>query len=862
MWTRTLRLVILASLCAASVAAAQMSSRPNPPTDPITPVNPDPIADLQFVPVWHPSPIVPDPDAHVPPLDTIPPMPMPEGSQNADPAVRPQAVMVYDALTGESREIPIADPDDLPEAMRSTPEFRGVGLLAAGNEYARGLGTMVAATNAELQAFPANPNCKLAMRFVKNGTDYWFSCSGTLTDAGVVLTAGHCVYTHSFTTGNPPVTIAINDWATEIYVYPGWDGAAQAPPANTVSQYWGYARGTQFLSNTAYINNQDFNADLGAIRLQRTVTRNVGMLTGWYGYGFTACDSSQTHYNWSYPAETCNAPLNTLHTGRQMYFWSGTIDGCPNILRGNKYLINTTPGCLTSVWGGMSGSSLYRFVNNSRTALAVCSTSDRSSYAYYCALTDWFFAQLNDWRTGTRTSTFDVEALRYRLTSNVNVQAGTQTPTATVTISNATDNDPPARTFTLRVYLSPDNTIDASDTLLQTFNYSNIDFAPMQNKTFNIPALTIPVNTPANNYWIGCVLDAASDTNPNNNNTKQWDAAQITITPCARAAQVNNVNAIGRCNGIDISWDFVPGATSYNIYRNTANNSGASTLITSTTATQYTDTGVVAGPTFYYWIQAVNACGPGFLSNPGSAQRQGALQPPTNVSATDGQGCNSIRVTWNASAYAYRYDIYRATTNNFATSQFRATVFGTSYEETGIPANTTYWYWVIAGSQCASASGAPDSGRAGGALSFYLQPQTHSVFENANTTFSAAALGAVTYRWYHGVTALTDSAHYSGTDTTTLTIYGCTNADAGLYRLFATSPCGNVFSANSTLTVEPPPACAADFNGDGGIDGSDLQAFFAAWENQSDPRADVNQDGGIDGADVDAFYVIWENQIC
>jgi lysophospholipase L1-like esterase len=52
-------------------------------------------------------------------------------------------------------------------------------------------------------------------------------------------------------------------------------------------------------------------------------------------------------------------------------------------------------------------------------------------------------------------------------------------------------------------------------------------------------------------------------------------------------------------------------------------------------------------------------------------------------------------------------------------------------------------------------------------------------------------------------------------------------------------------------------ACDADFNGDGGVDGTDVFAFFEAWQ-QGDAAADVSEDGGVDGTDVEAFFVRWE----
>lgn len=55
--------------------------------------------------------------------------------------------------------------------------------------------------------------------------------------------------------------------------------------------------------------------------------------------------------------------------------------------------------------------------------------------------------------------------------------------------------------------------------------------------------------------------------------------------------------------------------------------------------------------------------------------------------------------------------------------------------------------------------------------------------------------------------------------------------------------------------------CYADFNGDGGVDGADITAFFDAWVD-GDAQSDVNEDGGVDGADVETFFTAWENGGC
>jgi hypothetical protein len=59
----------------------------------------------------------------------------------------------------------------------------------------------------------------------------------------------------------------------------------------------------------------------------------------------------------------------------------------------------------------------------------------------------------------------------------------------------------------------------------------------------------------------------------------------------------------------------------------------------------------------------------------------------------------------------------------------------------------------------------------------------------------------------------------------------------------------------------PCPACAADFNQDGGVDGGDLASFFPAWADAAS-CADVNQDGGVDGGDVESFILVWQAGGC
>ncbi|MBS0198518.1 MAG: hypothetical protein JSR77_17340 [Planctomycetes bacterium] len=82
-----------------------------------------------------------------------------------------------------------------------------------------------------------------------------------------------------------------------------------------------------------------------------------------------------------------------------------------------------------------------------------------------------------------------------------------------------------------------------------------------------------------------------------------------------------------------------------------------------------------------------------------------------------------------------------------------------------------------------------------------------------------------------------------------------------LYNSFSTQGQGTYVSFNGGFYESQPTPCPADYNQDGGVDGTDVQAFFADWEGGM-PAADVNEDGGVDGSDVQDFFVAWENGGC
>lgn len=135
--------------------------------------------------------------------------------------------------------------------------------------------------------------------------------------------------------------------------------------------------------------------------------------------------------------------------------------------------------------------------------------------------------------------------------------------------------------------------------------------------------------------------------------------------------------------------------------------------------------------------------------------------------------------------------------------------------------------------------------------------------EGEDASFSVLATGSPTlmYQWRKDGAPISYVLNPSAI-TSTLTITNPLAGDIGSYDCVVSNTCGSVISNAALIdSIGDCSYCPADFNQDGGIDGTDVDAFFAAWV-EADSSADTNLDGGVDGADVDAFFVAWVNGGC
>jgi len=66
-----------------------------------------------------------------------------------------------------------------------------------------------------------------------------------------------------------------------------------------------------------------------------------------------------------------------------------------------------------------------------------------------------------------------------------------------------------------------------------------------------------------------------------------------------------------------------------------------------------------------------------------------------------------------------------------------------------------------------------------------------------------------------------------------------------------------ILNACVWLNPPAPPACPADINQNGSVDGADLSVLLQSWGPCSNCAADVNQSGAVDGADLTILLQSW-----
>jgi len=631
-------------------------------------------------------PAAPDgehPHAQDAPAQPVNPRPLPMPSPAAQAAVPRGRLVTFDLVTRTetTSDAPASPVYEDSSQAEQTEDGIGGGIVEpatpGGTTSIMDFSSLTRVSNQT--TFPYCATVKLYMQFAT--TDWWVA-SGALIDPMHVLTAGHCVYDATMEAGG--------GWATQMIVVPAFSNPDKP---------FGEANSVQLHSWSGWTNNASFDHDIGLISLDRP----VGALTGWYAYGYN--DSSSFYKNTQF--ENPGYPAAPPYNGQYMYTWSGTFDSTDMIGKtwyGNEVTVRSP------AYGGQSGSNAFTTSGSTRTTYAVLSNGN-SLVTNFPRITSDKFADIRDSYIGNDVPpTFDLTPL------NVTAEPATVVAGNALTAFNCLIHNYSSAswsgTVTIQVYLSTDNTITTSDTLIQTQGLTTTLSSMASVRAEFAPPPTIPLATTGGDRYLGVIL-SISDYDSTNNKTMSWDTKRVTVVQALSAPGGLTAGAGTSTESIGLSWNSVSGASHYRLSR-AATSDGAKTVVADWQTTRtFTDTTATPGANWYYWVQAA-ADATGYRASAYSSVATGwrAFTSPANVQASKGQWTTGVTVYWAAVPYATYYRVYRS--DGGAWQPLSAWQEDISCTDTSALAGTVYSYCVTAAADGSglheSAFSTPDTG--------------------------------------------------------------------------------------------------------------------------------------------------------
>ncbi|WP_084375114.1 S8 family serine peptidase [Neobacillus soli] len=149
-------------------------------------------------------------------------------------------------------------------------------------------------------------------------------------------------------------------------------------------------------------------------------------------------------------------------------------------------------------------------------------------------------------------------------------------------------------------------------------------------------------------------------------------------------------------NKVNVSWNKVTGASSYEVYRATSK-TGKYSKVATVTNGSYANSGLTTGQTYYYKVVGSSTVEGKKLSSPYSSvvSAKPALKTPTGVKAAVASK-TSIKVSWSKVSGANGYEVYRATSKSGKYSKVKTVTSGSSvsYTNTKLTKGKTYYYKV------------------------------------------------------------------------------------------------------------------------------------------------------------------------
>ena len=144
-----------------------------------------------------------------------------------------------------------------------------------------------------------------------------------------------------------------------------------------------------------------------------------------------------------------------------------------------------------------------------------------------------------------------------------------------------------------------------------------------------------------------------------------------------------------------LKWDKVTDAAKYEVYR-ARSKDGTYSLMSTQSATGYTNTSYLAnGTTYYYKVRALKANGTASAYSSVVTITYGTVPTPAAPAMRSAKADSAgITVSWDTAANAVTYNVYRTTDAGSSWTQVASSVKGTSYKDTTVKKGVKYGYKV------------------------------------------------------------------------------------------------------------------------------------------------------------------------
>lgn len=159
-------------------------------------------------------------------------------------------------------------------------------------------------------------------------------------------------------------------------------------------------------------------------------------------------------------------------------------------------------------------------------------------------------------------------------------------------------------------------------------------------------------------------------------------------------------------NRIALNWNLQSLTSSFTLFRSLTASTSSPMKLGGVLSNRnvFTNSGLPADTTFYYYLRAYNQAGKSGYS--AVASDKTFRSPPPSPGSFSGLSTttNSASLSWGSTLRANGFKLFRNSVNSFGTATVIMRGFVLGFTDTGLQKNTTYYYWIVATNESGSSA--------------------------------------------------------------------------------------------------------------------------------------------------------------